>query len=106
MKIALLIPFIGLVVSTGAFGQAAVPLNFPTQNTTAKTKIVIASCNATAGAKDLEGWVGQTSASTIVASLSGVDRQSITIVVPPTWFFKISVVIPPSGTCSATSWIP
>jgi hypothetical protein len=65
---------------------------------------VVAFCNATTAAKDLEGWVGQRRNLSLIASLSGTGRETITIPVPPGWFYKINVVVPQGGSCTATFW--
>jgi hypothetical protein len=99
-----------LMASAGSLGiasalaqQSLVTINAQHQNTSPKAIIVTGFCNATAAPKDLEGWVGQTSASTLYASLSGTAREAITIVVPPSWYYKIAVVVPAGGVCSASS---
>lgn len=81
------------------------------QNTSNRTIIVIAQCNATKDDKDLEGHVGEKNTEPkeelpMVASLSGKDREAITIVVPPKWYYKIAVKprVPAQGSCSATAW--
>lgn len=93
----------------------AVNINSPLQNNDVysnpqqKPLIVIASCNATAATKDLEGWVRLSSPATAadtVASLSGSGRQSITFVVPWNWHYQVKVVIPAGGACNATAWLP
>lgn len=75
--------------------------------------MVIGSCNATNQAKTIEGWVRKpgNSQGVLVASLSGMTgRQSITIVVPPNWAFKVvvnkqgGVGVPAGGACGATAW--
>jgi len=108
VKISLLLTFSALMwLSATAFAQQApVAINTPLQNTSSTAIIVTATCNATTTPKDLEGWVGQASPSRLIASLSGTDRQAITIVVPPSWFYRITVVVPPGGTCSAIRTTP
>jgi len=103
MLVLLLIAGAGLSIVTSASAQTRIPINTVLQNTN-NTMAVIAFCNATSKPKDLEGWVGQGSASSLVASLSGSDRHAITVVVPPLWFFRIAVVLPPGGSCTATIW--
>jgi hypothetical protein len=87
--------------------------NSTVQNPKKKPLIIIARCNATAAAKDIEGWVGMNNAATVqdmVASLSGNGRQTITFVVPWKWYYQVTVSaqpnggIPPGGVCQATAW--
>jgi hypothetical protein len=99
----LLVACVGLSTVNGASAQTVVPINVDLQNTN-NTVVVIGFCNATSASKDLEGWVGQTSAATLVASHSGISRQTITIIVPPLWRYKIKVALPPNGVCTATIW--
>lgn len=99
----LLVACFGLSTVNGASAQTVVPINTDLQNTN-NTVVVIGSCNATSAPKDLEGWIGQTSAATLIASLSGTGRQAITIVVPPQWRYKIKVAVPSGGVCTATIW--
>jgi hypothetical protein len=101
--ILLLIAGAGLSAVTSASAQTLVPINTDLQNTH-NTIVVIGFCNATSNPKDLEGYVGQNSAANLVASLSGIGRQAITIVVPPLWFYKINVAVPAGGVCRATIW--
>jgi hypothetical protein len=99
--------------ATAAQTGYAVAINIPLTNNNAvenpkrKPLIIVARCNATNGNKDLEGWVGKNSPATLqdmVASGSGNGRQSITIVVPWQWYYRINVTVPPGGVCSATAW--
>lgn len=107
MRVLALIACMGLLGAASIWAQqvpVAINTTNPLQNTSSKSIIVNATCNATNNPKDLEGWVGQGPSSLkLVASLSGTDRQAITIVVPPLWFYKISVVVPSGGSCSAWS---
>src|SRR3982074_1456546 len=65
-------------------------LNALVQNTSGAPMAVIGFCNATATAADLEGYVGKKKATVdLVASESGTDRKSITLIVPATWWFKV-----------------
>jgi len=105
MLVLLLITGAGLSVVTRASAQTQVPINAVLQNTN-NTIVVIAFCNATSNPKDLEGWVGQSSANNLIATLSGPDRQAITVVVPPLWFYRIAVAVPSGGSCQATIWSP
>jgi hypothetical protein len=89
------------VAQAKAITFQSVPLNAQQQNTSAEPIVVTAICNATGTEKALEGWVGPQTASGLIASLSGTDRQTITVVVPPQWFYKVSVVVPSGGTCTA-----
>ena len=122
-----LVPVIGglLAIASAATPARAqqtgypVGINIPlTNNNTAenpkkKPLIIVARCNATSAAKDIEGWVGKNNAATVqdmVASLSGNGRQPITFVVPWNWYYQITVSaqpnggIPPGGICKATAW--
>lgn len=126
MKQALL-PIIGglLALASGATPAGAQQTGYPVginipltnnntiENPKKKPLIIIARCNATVAAKDIEGWVGKNNAATVqdmVASLSGSGRQSITFVVPWKWYYQITVSaqpnggIPPGGVCKATAW--
>jgi hypothetical protein len=94
---------------TGYAVAVNIPLtnNSTVENPNKKPLIIVARCNATTSAKDLEGWVGKNSPATVldmIASESGSGRQSITIVVPWKWYYRINVSIPPGGACSATAW--
>ena len=80
-----------------------VPINTVQKNATGHTAIVVAFCNATVGAKDLEGWVGERKLS-MIASVSGNGRETITIPVPSGWLYQIKVVVPQGGSCTATFW--
>lgn len=101
--ILLLLVGVGMMVASRASAQTQVPINTLLQNTN-NTIAVVGFCNATNKPKDLEGWVGQASADKLIASLSGTGRQAITVIVPPLWFYKISVVVPSGGSCQATIW--
>lgn len=103
LVVLLLIVGVELWIATSASAQKNVPINVVLQNTN-RTMAVIAFCNATNTEKALEGWVGKSSANKLIASLSGSERQAITVIVPPLWFFKINVDIPAGGTCRATIW--
>lgn len=83
--------------------QAPVAINVSLVNNNSKAIFVNGFCNSTSASKDLEGWVGQTAASTLYASLSGTARQAITVVVPPSWHYKIAVTVPTGGVCNAWS---
>lgn len=86
--------------------------NNPIENPKQDPLIIVAYCNGTTAAKDLEGWVGHNSPTTVqdmVASQSGTGRLSITIVVPWRWYYYIKVAdasggVPPGGVCKATAW--
>jgi hypothetical protein len=104
-----------LAAQTGYPVGINIPLtnNNATENPKKKPLIIIARCNATVGAKDIEGWVGKNNAATVqdmVASLSGNGRQTITFVVPWQWYYRINVSaqpnggIPAGGVCTATAW--
>lgn len=96
-----------LLTVTAVAQQSPVAINTTVQNTSPASIIVTATCNATSAPKDLEGWVGQGATTTkLVASLSGTARQTITIVVPPAWFYRIAVAVPPGGSCSAIRTTP
>jgi hypothetical protein len=92
-----------------------VALNIPLVNTDPSQKpiVIVAMCYATTYNKDLDGWVGQNNPATvqdIVASESGGDRMSITIVVPFKWSYQVLATVQPSnnavpvGVCKATAW--
>lgn len=118
----LLIAGVGLWTVTDALAQQTgygVGINTPLSNTSAVDNpkqnplIVIAFCNATTAPKDIEGWVGQNSPTTLqdlVASVTGTGRLTITFVVPWRWYYQINVTsqpgpgIPPGGVCKATAW--
>lgn len=117
----LIIAGVGLWAVTDALAQQTgygVGINTPLSNTSSVDNpkqnplIVIALCNGTATSKDLEGWVGQNSPTTLqdmVASQSGTDRLSITFVVPWRWYYYIKVadsngLMPPGISCKATAW--
>lgn len=103
---------LGTTLTAGrASAQTKVSINQVHQNTSNRTIIVIGECNATKENKDLEGHVGEKNTEPktelpYVASLSGGDRQAITIVVPPKWYYKIAVKpkVPQNGSCSASTW--
>jgi len=92
-----------LLLTVSASAQTAVPINTVLQNTN-NTTVVVAFCNATSAPKDLEGWVGQTTTLSMVASLSGNGRQAVTFVVPPLWYYRVAVVVPSGGGCQVTIW--
>ena len=94
----------GYPVNINSSGQNNENVSNPSQ----KPLIIIARCNATVANKDLEGWVRLSSPPTLsdmVASLSGTGRQTITFVVPWNWYYRVNVVIPTGGDCSATAWL-
>jgi hypothetical protein len=79
--------------------------NVELQNKSNTGIIVIAFCNATRDAADLDGYIGEKSASKLLASQSGTGRKTITILVPAHWFYKIRVdPILGGGSCEVTSW--
>lgn len=117
----LIITGVGLWAVTDALAQQTgygVGINTPLSNTNSVDNpkqnplIVVAFCNATASSKDIEGWVGQNSPTTLqdmIASESGTDRLSITFVVPWRWYYQIKVadsngLMPPGIFCKATAW--
>ena len=80
------------------------------KNTDAKPIAVIGFCNATATPADLEGWVGKKKPSEnyqleLVASESGTGRKSITLIIPPGWFYKVLLTGGPANSaCKVTGW--
>jgi hypothetical protein len=85
---------------------------FTNQNPGQHSLIIVARCNGTVGPKDLEAWVGANGPVTVqnmVASQSGIERQTITFVVPWGWYYYINVAPQPGASgppavCSATAW--
>ena len=91
-----------LAVTPGA------PLAFDAllRNNSASPIAVIGFCNATLAPKDLEGYVGHTAGGlSLIASESGTARESITIIVPAHWYYKVKVdSMPVGGSCKVTGW--
>jgi hypothetical protein len=107
-KLVLLLLMAGaelLGITNASAQQSPVAINVSHTNTTSKAIFVNGLCSATSTAKDLEGWVGQTAASTLYASFSGTARQAITVVVPPSWQYQITVTVPTGGVCNAWSTV-
>ena len=103
-KLLLLMAVAELLGITNALAQQSpVAINVSHTNNTPKAIFVNGFCSATGTPKEIEGWVGQTAASTLYASFSGTARQAITVVVPPSWHYQITVAVPTGGVCNAWS---
>jgi hypothetical protein len=75
------------------------------ENKTRRAYFVTLFCNATRDPKDLEVRLGQTTDSlSMVASESGGDRMSVSVVIPPGWFYRVDVNEVPGLGCNFKKW--
>lgn len=103
----------GLAITAFLFAYAATNADPPRDvkagevyhNETRRAYFVTLFCNATLEPKDLEAKLGQAPETlSLVASESGGDRMSVSVVVPPGWFYRIDVTEVGGLGCNFKQW--
>lgn len=75
------------------------------QNTSGRAAFVTLFCNSTVATKDMEAKVGSSpDALQLVASESGRDRMSASVVVPAGWYYQVNVNEVPGLGCNFQRW--
>jgi len=79
----------------------------PIRNITGYRLLLIGFCNATEQGKEIAVFVDSSNDASkmrLVASESGTDRLTVTCVVPPNFYYRVTYTQVPGGGCDVTAW--